>query len=85
MRHIRLFEYLAEKPPSQSPPLWRWIVIAAIDALTEQVNIVFTKLQAKDLLASQQTAELANLATLICIQVRVDGPDSVEVMQVEDT
>src|SRR5439155_17952003 len=46
--------------------------------LTAQVNIVFIKLQAKDLLVSQQSAELASLASLICIQVCVDGPHSAE-------
>lgn len=84
-KRIRLFQYITEAAPPQCPPFWWWIVIAAIDALTERVNIVFTKLQAKDLLVSQQTAELVNLASLICIQVRVDGPHSAEELDTLDT
>ena len=83
-KRIRLFQYITEKALSQSPPLWWWIVIAAINTLTEQVNIIFTKLQVKDLLVSQQTAELSNLASLICIQVHVDGPHSVEELDALD-
>jgi len=67
-----------ENEPLQTPPTWWWVVIAGINALTVQVNIIFTKLQAKDLLVSQQSAELVNLASLICIQVGVDGPHSSE-------
>ena len=52
-KRVRLFQYLAENEPSQTPPDWWWVVIAAINALTAQVNIVFIKLQAKDLLVSQ--------------------------------
>jgi hypothetical protein len=55
---------------------WRWVVVAGIDAITTQVNIIFIKLQAKNLLVSQQSAELDRLASLICIQVGVDGPHS---------
>jgi hypothetical protein len=84
-KRICLFQYITDAAPPHCPPFWWWIIIAAIDALTEQVNIVFTKLQAKDLLVSQQTAELVNLASLICIQVRVDGPHSAEELDALDT
>jgi len=77
-KRIRLFQYLKEEKPSQTPPDWWWVVIAGINALTAQVNIVFIKLQAKDLLVSQQSAELTHLASLICIQVGVDSPHSTE-------
>ena len=73
-----LVQYLKEEKPSQTPPDWWWVVIAGINALTVQVNIVFIKLQAKDLLVSQQSAELTYLTSLICIQVGIDGPHSQE-------
>src|SRR5207248_2428829 len=72
-----LFQYLKENEPSQTPPNWWWVVIASINVLTVQVNIIFTKLQGKELV-SQQSTELVNLASLICIQVSVDGPHSSE-------
>src|SRR5579862_5377281 len=77
-KRAQLFQYLMENEPLQTPPTWWWVVIADINALTVQVNIIFTKLQAKDLLVSQQSAELVNLASLICIQVGIDGPHSSE-------
>ena len=80
-KRIRLFQYLKEEKPSQTPPDWWWVVIAGINALTAQVNIVFIKLQAKDLV-SQQSAELTclagPLASLICIQVGVNSLHSPE-------
>ena len=75
-KRIRLFQYIEGKQPSQAPPNWWWIVVAGIDAFTAQVNIVFVKLQAKDLLVSQQSAELNTLASLLCIQLGIEGPHS---------
>ena len=71
-RRVRFFQYLKEEKPLQTPPNRWWVVIAGINALTVQVNIIFIKLQAKDLLLSQQSTELTHLASLICIQVSVD-------------
>ena len=48
-KRIHLFQYMEEKQPSQAPPNWWWIIITGINAFTAQVNIVFVKLQAKDL------------------------------------
>ena len=83
-KRLRLFEYFEKYEPVQTPPNWWWVVVAGINALTAQVNIVFTKLQAKDLLVSQQSVELTHLTSLICIQVGVDGPHSQEELDVLD-
>jgi hypothetical protein len=79
-KRIPLFDYLqsARDPVSTAPPDWWWIVIAGISALTEIINPVFVKLQAKNLLVSTQTAMLEGLATDICIAVGIDGPFSPE-------
>jgi hypothetical protein len=42
--------------------------------LAKQTNVVITKLQAKDLLISQQTAILADLAATFCKEVGIEGP-----------
>jgi len=85
-RRVHLFRYLKEHEPVQTPSNWWWTVVASINALTGQVNIIFVKLQAKDLLVSQQSTELDRLASLICIQVGVDGPHSEEhIATIDDT
>lgn len=59
-KRIRLFEYLdaAKEPISQAPPNWWWIVIAGIKALTDIINPVYVKLQAKNLVVSTQVTLL---------------------------
>ena len=37
-KKVRLFQYLAENEPSQTPPDWWWVVIAAQGWLSEQTN-----------------------------------------------
>ena len=81
---IRLLSYF-KTPQTQSstahaysPPLWWWIVAAAVRAVTEVVNITFVKLQSKDMLVSQQLEELSNLASLVCSLTGVRGPYSKE-------
>ena len=71
---IRLLRHITESSTSAAPPVWWWIVVSAISGLTKQTNIVITKLQAKDLLISQQTAILADLAITICKDVGIEGP-----------
>ena len=51
-----------------------WILVAAINAITELVNVVFVKLQGKTLLIAQQTAILVKLADDITILTGTDGP-----------
>ena len=48
--------------------------MAGVNAISEQVNITFIKLQERNLLISQQRQELDNLATIICAQIVVEGP-----------
>ena len=52
--------------------------MAGINALTEQVNIVFIKLQSKDLLLSQQATAFDELAVSICVQIDLNGPHTVD-------
>jgi len=73
-RRVPLLEYIAKDDPTKAPPSWWWVVIAAINALSEQVNIVFIKLQARDLLLSQQATAFDELAVPICAQIEIDGP-----------
>src|SRR5436309_6244109 len=77
-KRIALFEYFAKDDPTQAPPSRWWVVVGAVCALSEQVNIVVVKLQGKDLLLSQQKVELKQLAALILVQIEVDGPLSPE-------
>src|SRR6266496_3615447 len=71
---LQLLQYIEEKAPAQAPPDWWWVVVAAIDSLAQQTNIIITKLQAKDLIISQQTALLTELATSFCHEIQIEGP-----------
>lgn len=75
-KRVHLFQHIEEKQPSQAPPDWWWVVIAAISALADHVNIAFIKLQAPDLLVTQQKTVLENLAITICCQFSVERPHS---------
>src|SRR5437762_4783696 len=48
-RRVLLLKYIIKDDPTKAPPSWWW---AGINALAEQVNVVFSKLQARDLLLS---------------------------------
>jgi hypothetical protein len=82
-KRVRLMRYISENQPSQAPPTWWWIVVAGIDALTTQVNIVFTKLQGKDITVGQQNGELNNLRKEIC-KLGIQGPHSTEEVAIID-
>jgi hypothetical protein len=75
---IRLFEYIdaAKEPISQAPPNWWWVIIAGIKALTDIINPVYVKLQAKNLLISTQATLLEGLARDICMMIGIEGPFS---------
>jgi len=73
-RRILLFQYITKDDPTKAPPSWWWVVAADINALSGQVNIIFVKLQAKDLLVSQQAVKFDKLAVLIYAQLEVEGP-----------
>ena len=51
---VKILQYIAEDDPSHTPPNWWRVVVAGVSAISEQVNITFTKLQEKNLLISQQ-------------------------------
>src|SRR5579871_1386507 len=80
---ITLFNHIAmsEKPVPATPPDWWWIIIAAIDALTDLINPVFRKLQAPSLLVSTQTVLIESLAVDIAtmIGIRLREVEDVEV------
>ena len=73
-KRLRLLQYIEEKAPAQAPPDWWWVVVAAIGSLAQQTNIIITKLQAKDLIISQQIALLMELATSFCHEIQIEGP-----------
>src|SRR5436309_14573977 len=65
---------LKDGPLEHFPDDAWWLLVAAINAITELVNVVFVKLQGKTLLIAQQTAILAKLADDITILSGTDGP-----------
>ena len=72
--HIHLFQHIHEASPTDAPPSWWWVIVSAVSALSQQVNIAIMKLQSKDLLISQQTAILQELSTVLCTEIGIDGP-----------
>jgi hypothetical protein len=73
-KHAQVLEYISEDSPTQAPSDWWWVTTASVSAISEQVNVVLTKLQSKELLISQQAEELQQLAAVLCAQIEVDGP-----------
>ena len=66
--------YITDDDPTQAPPYWWWVITAGVSAISEQVNIVVHKLQAGNLLISQQTQELDELAVIFSTHIEVEGP-----------
>ena len=52
---VSVLQYIDKDDQPRPPPSWWWVVTAGVSALSEQVNIVVVKLQARNLLISQQT------------------------------
>ena len=80
---VRLLQFAGENANmptvvENTPPHYWWIVVAAMAAITNVINITFVKLQSKDLLVSQQLEELGELAARICSGVRAEGPYDAE-------
>ena len=80
---VRLLQFAGENANmptvvENTPPHYWWIVVAAMAAITNVINITFVKLQSKDLLVSQQLEELGELAARICSGVGVEGPYDAE-------
>ena len=75
-KRIDIYNYSAslKDPLDCIPPDWWWVIVAAINAITELVNAVFVQLQGKTLLIPQQTAILAQLADDITILTGIEGP-----------
>jgi len=71
-------KYIAKDDPTKAPPSWWWVAVAGINAIAEQVNIVFIKLQARDLLLSQQATAFDELAVSICGQIDIHGPHTAD-------
>ena len=83
LKRIRLLEYIdnSTNPALVAPPVWWWIVIHGIGALTEIINPVFTNLQSNNLLILTQTTLLDELAVDICNAVGNTGPCSADEIQ----
>ena len=54
LNRVSVLQYIAEDDPAQAPPDWWWVVVSSINAISEHVNYTVTKLQARNLLVSQQ-------------------------------
>ena len=52
-RRVPLLKYIAKDDPTKAFQSWWWVAVASINAIAEQVNIIFIKVQVKDLLLSQ--------------------------------
>ena len=62
---ILLRQHIEEtKPKTAHRDQW-WPTVVAVNALTSLINIVFVKLQTKNLLVSQQAEELVHLVAMI--------------------
>ena len=77
-RRVPLLKYIAKDDLTKAPPSWWWVVVAGINALAEQVNIVFIKFQSKDLLLSQQATAFDDLTVSICIYIDLNGPHTAD-------
>jgi len=60
------------------------VIIAAIGAITAHVNIVFKKLQSKDLLITQQITELQQLAVVISAHLGIEESNDSDSIVVAD-
>jgi len=66
------------------PEDWWWILVAAIKRINQHVNIVFQKLQSKNIILSQQREELKRLALALCNDIDIDEPyDSAQILELE--
>ena len=70
---MSVLQYIDEDDEPRPPLSWWWVVTAGVSALSEQVNIVVVKLQARNLLISQQTRELDNLAVILSTYLIIEG------------
>ena len=67
----RLLEFIEEKRPVQAPePAW-WIMCAGVAPLFEALQFTFASLQAKELVISQQAAEIDLLVGQLCIGIGI--------------
>jgi len=73
-KRTQLFQHIQEKQPKDAPPMWWWVIASTVSALSQHVNITVTKLQAQNLLVSQQTEILQHLASAIATDIGVQGP-----------
>ena len=84
----RLLSYIDEKHPIQEPlPTW-WVLCAAVSPLFESLQVTFAILQSKQLVLSQQTVEIEDLVSRICVGIVIghenDGNHDYMIMD-EDT
>jgi len=69
---------LKDGPLEHFPDDAWWILVTAINAITELVNVVFIKLQARDLLLSQQATAFDELVVSICGHIDINGPHTAD-------
>jgi hypothetical protein len=73
LNRVSVLQYIAEDDPAQAPPDWWWVVVSSINAISEHVNYTVTKLQAKNLLVSQQRQELDHLSATLSTWIVIES------------
>jgi hypothetical protein len=74
---VVILQYLTTNDAEQAPHDWWWVVAAVLSQLSVQVNIAVIKLQARDLLMSQQAQELDHLAGIFINHFMIEGPNPI--------
>jgi hypothetical protein len=69
----RLFERFEEKNPSSKPPLSRWVVLYAVEAFMEPVDICFKRLQGLTTIISENDNFLQSLALSLRALLVMEG------------
>ena len=81
---VRLGQWVAETDVTDFPSAPYWIVAAAINPLAKARNLTFVHLQKRDLVLSQQTAEIGQLVQNLREQVDIRREDDdAEMMRVD--
>lgn len=72
---VRLMQWIREREPASSPSVPYWIVAASINPLAKACNVTFVILQKRDLVLSQQAAEIEQLVQNLLLQVDIQHED----------
>ncbi|BBM97130.1 hypothetical protein MPTK1_1g03240 [Marchantia polymorpha subsp. ruderalis] len=68
-KRLRLLTHIEEKKPVDAPTEVWYIEAAAVAAMTAMVNATLTRIQAKDMIISQQRSEIEHMVCRLCTLV----------------